>query len=69
MSKTDEAYEEVKQELVEYAVQNFKAISKDSGILPRDLLRMAKEGKFQSEVLFLCSSHVLQRGFWIGWIW
>lgn len=52
MYKTDEAYEEVKQELVEYAVQNFKAISKDSGILPRDLLRMAKEGEFQSEVLF-----------------
>jgi hypothetical protein len=33
-------------------MQNFKAISKDSGMIPRDILRMAKEGEFQSEVLF-----------------
>jgi hypothetical protein len=52
MYNTDEAYEEVKQELVEYAVQNFKAISEDSGMTPRDVLRMAKEGEFQTEVLF-----------------
>lgn len=49
---SEDYYEDVKAEVVQYALDHFKEISDETGLLPKDILCMAKKASFQGEMLF-----------------